>query len=482
MIKKITNIFQFLNHIEFGVTFIRLILLFGVFFSQIQATEITLIKDSLTRSNNNCILLLSGHPDSKFCQQQLKHVVAQTKNVFPGKNMNIVTGQRVGGIFAAYQNDLECYISCGYKDLNFKKRLNEHSVLEIASVTKTFTATILGVMQVQKKLNSLDFVKPNLPLGFTFASNEMNVTYQQLATFSGGFSYSDPPNAINPSTTTFPQSSFEDDINNLNPAEPPSTTVYTVNPPQYLPTVNVYSNSSYGLLGQVLANIHYPGVAFNDAVLNALYCDFILNPLRMSKTNVCTPLQTKNRRCTSYNSICKSQSGWLILMDFVPGYRINNTSHIFESAPFFPYQPWAAAGSLRSTALDMMKYMKMILGVTNTPDLTDGANLGLSGNYYLPIPQGQKARINHPAPNSPAHQGWAWVVLPANANKNPNQIQFKLGGHAGFNSFIGVDMTLGYAIVILTNTGPDHKGRVNPNVDSNLQRIGVNIMVETALD
>ncbi|MCF6766033.1 beta-lactamase family protein [Thiotrichales bacterium 19S3-7] len=433
-----------------------------------------------TKSVSNCKLLISGDPLSKFCQQQFKNITAQVAGLFPESNSKIITGQRLGGVFAVYQNNKKCYISCGYRDLNFKERLHAHSVFEIASNTKTFTAAILGTMHVQKKLNVLHTVQDNLPSGFNLGTDEINVTYQQLATFSGGFPYSDPPNAVNPGIKTFPQSSFEADVNSLDPSQLPSVSAYNVNPPQYLPTMNVYSNSSFGLLGQILANIEYPGVAFDDSLLNALYCQYILNPLKMYESNTCMPSQAQNGNCLSYNDVCVAQSKWQKL-DYVPGFRIDNSSETFISAAFFPYQPWAPAGAMRSSPSDMLKYMQMILGVNSkTPTLTEGANLGLNSNNYLPVPEGEKPRINHPAPNSPSHQGWAWVVLPANANHNPNTIQFKLGGHVGFNSFIGVDKSLGYALVILTNTGPDKSGKANPNPNSNLQTLGVNIMIEAS--
>ena len=106
-------------------------------------------------------------------------------------------------------------------------------------------------------------------------------------------------------------------INQLDPGNSPSVPAYSVQPPQYLPSFNVYSNSSYGLLGQSLAYIDFPTEAFSPGVLNALFCRYILNPLNMTRTNVCAPSVTLNGQCTSFNQICSAQADWSNTMELL---------------------------------------------------------------------------------------------------------------------------------------------------------------------
>ena len=179
------------------------------------------------------------------------------------------------------------------------------------------------------------------------------MTYQQLATFSGGFYYSDPPN-YPPQNPPYTQADFVTAINQLDPGNSPSVPAYSVQPPQYLPSFNVYSNSSYGLLGQSLAYIDFPTEAFSPGILNALFCRYILNPLNMTRTNVCIPSVTLNGQCTSFNQICSAQADWSNTMEFTQGSSVKNGR--FTAVNPFPWVPWAAAGAIRSNAEDMVKY------------------------------------------------------------------------------------------------------------------------------
>ena len=59
-------------------------------------------------------------------------------------------------------------------------------------MTKIFTTAILAMRALGSHgLNVYGPVKPYLPPGYRLTSSEGNVTFQQLATFTGGFDWSD---------------------------------------------------------------------------------------------------------------------------------------------------------------------------------------------------------------------------------------------------------------------------------------------------
>ena len=453
------------------------------------------LKDQAVYNVNSaqlCRLLSVNDYQTNFCQNQYQHVVRNTPLVFNIENEHVLNGQSIGGMIGVYQNngtEQVCFISCGLRALNGVPP-NENTVYELASVTKTFTGAILGKKVYNNQVNPLNEVRNSLPttswLGNTFNlnANEQTVSFQQLATFSGGVCYSDAPNVVLTDSTLQKQADYVHDINLLNPNSPTClgnganvAKVYSTD----LPTRNFYSNSSFGLVGQALMSID-GYVNMDQPDFNGWMCEQILTPLGMSRTNACLPSEALSNNCPNTNSHCDT-SLWST-SEYAAPYRVAD-SHYVLGQPF-PFVPWAPAGNLRSNAIDMVKYIRANLGLTpsSAPDIVElmrGMEIAHNRNNYLPVPAGDpELNIGSQSPLK-GSQGYAWVCDP-NSDDN-TAICGKIGGHDDFRSFVGFSRAKNYGVVILFNTGElETNGSLRQSrvTIPSISTIGVNLIKATS--
>ncbi|VEG91125.1 serine hydrolase domain-containing protein [Legionella spiritensis] len=438
-------------------------------------------------SNIACVLLNTASYQTPFCQQQYQNVIQFTPNVFNVTNQNVTPEQTLGGVFGIYQNhnngEQICYISCGLRALNGTAP-NENTLFELASVTKTLTTSILGKLLYNGTIGSAyDAIAPFLPAGYMLGVNESPVTFQQLATFSGGVCFSDAP-SVNQSSTNqaLNQANFVMDINGLNPdpasgpcsnGQANTTPEYTT--PPYLPTHNFYSNSSIGLLGQGLMNIDGFGVlepGFNDWM-----CKNVFNVLGMTQSNACLPGDARDGTCGAATSACTYTANWTTA-EYASGYHLNQGT--YQPGNPFPFLPWAPAGGIRSNAVDMVKFIRANLGFNtgNTPEqlqLIQGMMLAHQPNDYLPAPGSPKLNIGSQSPIR-GGQGYAWVCMPSAIGGD--RICGKIGGHKNFRSFLGLNINQHYGVIILFNTGAGStNGSFNPaTAPPTVGQIGTNLL------
>ena len=124
------------------------------------------------------------------------------------------------------------YLPFGFQSLG-GAAVTEATRFELASVTKTFTAALLGEQTalistyVAQSLN-------NFSSGYSLTPMGQQITFEELATFSAGFPDDIHNNPVNPPT----QENFVAYVNGLSPA--------------VLPAPYAYSNDSFGFLGQCL--------------------------------------------------------------------------------------------------------------------------------------------------------------------------------------------------------------------------------------
>jgi CubicO group peptidase (beta-lactamase class C family) len=419
-----------------------------------------------------CTLLPLNDYQTAFCQEQYQHVVSATLSTFNPSGQNAQPLQTVGGMFGIYAKrngaDTICYVSCGVEAIGGSAP-TETTVFELASVTKTFTAAILG-KRVYLGLNPLTpvTVPAGSWLGQSYSLNptETPVTYQQLATFAGGFCYSDAPDvAIFSNNTLQKQADFVQDVNALDRNSPTclgsGSNVAAVYNGATLPSKNLYSNSSVGFLAQVLmAEDNYQEMT--EAQFNLWLCENILVPLNMTQTNACLPDEASNGTCatalntSSHNpTACNAvKAGWQAA-DYATGYHHANGA-LVAGVPF-PFVPWYGAGNVRSNAQDMVNYLRAYMNnITSVnPDVTDleaGMQQALHSTAYMPVPNGETVILNKSAQMPlKGGQGYAWVCDPFDTADN--SICGKLGGHTNFQSFIVFNQTTNYGLIILFNTG-----------------------------
>lgn len=419
----------------------------------------------LVNANIPCRLLSINDFQTQFCQQQYQNFLYFTPNVFNIFNQNVLNGQSIGGTVGIYKHttvrDAICYLSCGLRALNGTPP-DQQTIFELASVTKTFTASIFGKKVFLNEVNPLAAVDASLPTGtwmgesYNLHPNMQPVTFQQLATFSGGVCFSDAPNVVITDPYIQKQADFVRDINLLDRTSATCLGTGANVAPEYglanlLPSHNRYSNSSVGLLAQIL--MHLDGYTTLDQTdFNNWICQHIAVPLQMTRTSACLPNEATSDTCMPAISQC-DKANWQTA-EYASGYHLSNNSYVLGLP--FPYVPWAGAGVLRSNAEDMVKYLQANLGVTTSvsPDVTtllQGMIIAHTSNLYLPLPVGTPRRnIGSQSPLL-GGQGYAWVCDPDSTN--PFAICGKIGGHENFRSFVGFSKFKQYGIVILLNTG-----------------------------
>ncbi|CAM3109412.1 penicillin-binding protein AmpH [Legionella steigerwaltii] len=419
-----------------------------------------------------CTLLKQASWQTSFCQTQYQHALTFTPNVFNTANQNVVQEQTLGGMFGIYKKtnsgEQICFISCGLRALNDIPP-DENTLFELASVTKTFTAASLGTLVYKNQINPLSPIKPDLPsiswLGrsFNLTPNESPVSYQELATFSGGVCFSDAPSVDqNSGDQTLNQSNFVKDINALDTALPTCIgngtkevdLVYGDH--HFLPTHNFYSNSSVGLITQALMKRDgFPNVLEGD--FNGWVCNNVTSILNMPLTSSCLPDEAHNGTCpviTPAGATPCNMSQWQSAQ-YASGYHIDISTNAYQLGNPFPYVPWAGAGCIRSNASDMINFVRANLNISTNNDpkqlaLLQGMQIAHAANDYLPVPIG-KTVLPNIGSQFPlvGGQGYAWVCQIINGET----VCGKIGGHTNFRSFLGFTMQQQYGIIILFNTG-----------------------------
>jgi serine-type D-Ala-D-Ala carboxypeptidase/endopeptidase len=212
------------------------------------------------------------------------------------------------------------YLSAGHDT-----PLGPHSVFEIGSITKTFTATVLADMVLRGEVALEDPVAKYLPEHVRVPSRGgREITLLDLATHRSGLPAM--PDNLGPRNpwAIYPDYTVESLYEFLSSHE-----LRGIPGAGYL-----YSNVNYGLLGHALARVG--GVSFGE-----LLRERILDPLGMDMTDLA--IDGEETR------------------SMVRGHRNG------EVAPYWVgTEAFQGAGALRSTAEDMLKYLKANVGPPRT--------------------------------------------------------------------------------------------------------------------
>lgn len=274
-------------------------------------------------------------------------------------------------------------------------KLDEMAEFQIGSITKTFTATILGEMVLRKEVRLNDPISKYLPKGVHAPDyNGQPITLLNLAEQNSGL----PRLPLN-----------------MNPADPndPYADYTSANLYDFLNSYRLtrapgakyeYSNLGVGLLGQLLANR-----------AKSSYADLV-------RTHVLAPLGMAHSSATLSPEIRSH---------LMPGFTLGLT----PAAAWNNTDASAGAGAIDSTVADMLLYLKANM---NAPQGPLGPAMALA----------HKPRT---ATSIPGQQiGLAWMTTPSG-------LVWHNGGTGGYSSFIGFkrDGTIG--LVVLTNVAPDGK-------------------------
>ncbi|MEJ2204175.1 MAG: serine hydrolase [Gemmatimonadota bacterium] len=269
--------------------------------------------------------------------------------------------------------------------------LDGESVFEIGSITKVFTGSVLADMALKGEVSLDDPVRRYLPPGMTVPMwNGTEITLRTLAEQNSGLPRM--PDNFAPADPSNPYVDYDVErlYEFLSGYELPRSPGETFE----------YSNLGVGLLGHVLA-LH-AGTSYAEVVR-----DRILEPLVMTHTGVALTPWMREHLALGHGS-----GGGVV--------------------PNWDLGALAGAGALRSTAVDMLRFL-------------DAALHPERGSIQRALAFAQEER----ADAGGMRIGLNWISMHADSDT----IVWHNGGTAGYRTFIGIVPSRRIGVVVLTNSG-----------------------------
>jgi CubicO group peptidase (beta-lactamase class C family) len=313
------------------------------------------------------------------------------------------------------------YFSYGVKSLKSHEAINEYSVFEIGSISKTFTGILLADKVIKGEVKLNDPLQKYLPEGVNApVRNETFITLAHLSNHTSSLPYM--PGNHNPGNPNNPFADYS------------VTQLYDFLT-NYKLTRDVgsqyeYSNYAAGLLGHILAA--KTGISYEQLMVNV-----IAKPLNLQHTRITLTPDMKINLATGYVGETEVENWDLPAL--------------------------AGAGAIRSTAVDMMKYLSANIGLVKT-ELNSAMQLSH-----------QNSRVEGAMPKV----GLGWHL----ATMGNQEVIWHNGGTGGYRTFIGFIKGENKAVVVLSNsnTSIDDIGRHLLNPTSPLKVIDKPITVEAAV-
>lgn len=365
-----------------------------------------------------------------LCQQekQIVQPIVLRHLYIPGHGGS--SQKAVGIMVAVYSGGQPCFFGYGSTELDAGTPPTRDSIFEIGSVTKTFTGTMLALRQIRKRnsfrartavdTSDIPCADSAKQICLQLTNGMQSVTYFELATFTGGLP-DFPPNYTNSDYTQAEFIQFLD---------------AWAAPPGGLPAEDVYSNSGYGLLGELLMSFDgYTG--FNDPdVFRAQYDEWIKRaiayPLGMACTGV--DVNTLPRSCA-------------VDQELATGYFYSSACGCYEATEPPQWNPLGPSGQLRSTAADMTKYMSAYLGNMAVAGKTVPLALHLAMRLASMPTEVQLS-------NAPENrQAYSWVWRPASTGTVNRPASFsKDGAISGFSSCVFMARGAQLGVTLMANS------------------------------
>jgi CubicO group peptidase (beta-lactamase class C family) len=276
------------------------------------------------------------------------------------------------------------------------------SLFEIGSITKTFTATILAQMVEQGKVRLDEPVRELLPPGTVAKPEGAEITLLDLSDQHSGLPRM--PDNFHPADPSNPYADYDAKL--LYAFMAKQGVALPANAPFG------YSNLGVGLLGQALAV--RAGVPYAT-----LLHDQILAPLKMTDTTIALTPELKAR--------------------FIQGHDgEHHPAHAWD------LDALAGAGGIRSTAADMLTYLEAQLH----PDKLPTSTLAAADGKTLPAAIALTHQIHAEAGNG-MHIALNWFHYDQTGSYWHN------GGTGGYSAYALFNPQKDFAVIVLSNTGPD---------------------------
>ena len=268
----------------------------------------------------------------------------------------------------------------------------ERSIFEIGSITKVFTATLLADMAREGLLAIGDRVSAHLPPGVEMPSRGREITLADLSSHRSGLPAL-PKGLLVRALTTRRADPYADwDAARLEAAIPHTR-------PRREPEQRFrYSNYGVGLLGYLLAQ--RGGTSYDELVRQR-----IARPLGLHDTG--TQVDA-GRLATPHRFSGREASHW-------------------------HFEALAGAGALRSTATDLLGFLRLHADRSDRP-------------LAVAARETQRPRTKVGG----GHIGLGWMIFPP-VRRFPFELLLHEGGTGGFRAFAGVAPERELGVVVLTN-------------------------------
>jgi D-alanyl-D-alanine-carboxypeptidase/D-alanyl-D-alanine-endopeptidase len=334
------------------------------------------------------ILSCAKEPEPQNLHEEINRII----------NPYIYSGSRVGVAVGIYNNGVEEMFFYGTKNIETGETIDENTMFEIGSITKTFTSVMLAEMEIEGKINRNNEVHTFFPTTVTIPTyNDTAMRLVHLSNHTSALPYM-PDNfdtkQLPPPFDTYTEAELYTFLVNLQLSRQPGTKYE-------------YSNIGVGLLGYILAKCD--SSAYFDMVKNR-----ILNPLGMNSTVTDFSAVSGNNIATGYigNQV---QEQWLFSEVFI------------------------GAGALKSNLADMMKYLKAFLETSDDTlqcAMQETCKLTFSGEYDM---------------------GLAWFISKLDDGQT---VIWHNGGTGGYSSVMAFNPETGKGLIILTNSQSGQENEV----------------------
>lgn len=348
-----------------------------------------------------CIAILLLFTELTFGQKTDKRLIGLDAEI-----QNILKAYKAVGLSVAIiENNTTVYSKgFGYRDLENKLPVTEHTIFPIGSITKSFTASLLGILENQKQLSLND--KPALYLPkLQFYNDKMN----NLITIGDLLSHKSGIGGVDGTYILFPAENRDNLIPRLKYLKPNGE----------IKDSWLYSNLGYSIAGNIAEKI--TNMDWEKNIQEKLF-----TPLHMTSS------------CTSIQDMIKTNN-------YSFGYGIHNQE--IKKVLFEELHNGKPGGAINSSAKDMINWMKIWLhngSFDNTEILPQ--NYIQEALSMKAIDNGLPPDKNDPNVYSFGY-GYGWKVNSTNGHYKVHH-----GGNvSGFSSQLVLYPTDNLGIIVLTN-------------------------------
>ncbi len=303
-------------------------------------------------------------------------------------------GILVGGVIGVVENGRETRVPFGWvsRDASAPAAPTSETVFEIGSISKAFTGTILALLVNDGRARLDQPLQDLLPAEAVTipVAGERPITLADVATHTSGLPRM--PSNFAPKDPSNPYADYTVEqmyafVGSCRPARPPGGAYE-------------YSNLAMGLLGHALAR--KAGSSYEDLLVAS-----IASPLGMTSTRIALTGDMRKRLAPGHDAALSPAANWDI-------------------------PTLAGAGGIRSTASDMMRFLR--------------ANLAAGEATPLAKAMALAQRTHWADPTGRMEMGLGWHI------RVPGGWRWHNGQTGGYHSFLAFDREGGRGVVVLSNT------------------------------